>query len=64
MLAPERFHPAVPRRVPQKIFVDHDGRPVKRLYQAWDQNAVESETYRLLREARQAGINSGATAAA
>ncbi|GLC34488.1 hypothetical protein PLESTB_001255800 [Pleodorina starrii] len=39
----------------QKIFVDHQGRPVKRLYQAWDQNAVESEVYRLLREARQAG---------
>ncbi|EFJ52333.1 glutathione peroxidase, partial [Volvox carteri f. nagariensis] len=39
----------------QKIFVDHEGRPVKRLYQAWDQNAVESEVYRLLREARQAG---------
>ncbi|GIL72001.1 hypothetical protein Vretimale_573 [Volvox reticuliferus] len=40
----------------QKIFVDHEGRPVKRLYQAWDQNAVESEAYRLLREARQAGV--------
>ncbi len=39
----------------QKILVNHEGKPIKLLYQEWDQSVVEQAVYAALHAAREAG---------